>query len=102
MVATIPIPSDDDQLRISCNKRSRATGSVNIDEGQKYACVVLKLNPGVSQPGDYATLKSNIESVLGIQSVSLLIDGQIPTLPADSIAKLLFAAQMRVEEVIAE
>lgn len=49
--------------------------------------------------GDYPALKAAIEGVAGIQSVSLLIDGQVPAdVGADQRARLFISAQLRNED----
>ena len=99
MAETITVPSADDRLQIAVNKRSRKSGSVLLNESQKFACVILKLAGAVTQ-GDYPTLKTNIEAIAGIQEVNLLVDGQIPAdVGVDNRARLILDAQMRIEDV---
>ena len=55
--------------------KKRASGSVDLEDDTKYAVCILKL-AGAVTPADYATLKSNIEDVAGVQTISLLVDHQ--------------------------
>ena len=97
MTATISIPGVDEQLQIACNKRARQSGSLLLDESQKFACVLVKLAPAVTQ-GDYPALKTAIEDISGIQTVDLLIDGQVPaSIPDGTQLRLILDAQMRIE-----
>ncbi len=74
-VVTIPDVTGDDLTKLVFAKRLRAGASQDLEDDTKYAIVLLKL-AGAVVPGDYPTLKTNIEAVTGIQEVSLLIDHQ--------------------------
>lgn len=99
MTETITIPDADDQLKIALNStRGKKSGSINVTSGQKFAIVYMPLAGAVTQ-SDYPTLKAAIEAIAGIQSISLLIDGQIPTIPADMTARVTVNAQMRFNDI---
>lgn len=99
MTATITIPEADERLQIACNKRARASGSLLLDASQKFACVLVKLAPAVTQ-ADYPALKAAIEAVAGVQEISLLVDGQsLASIPADHRVRLHLTAQMRIEDI---
>ena len=98
MTATIIIPNADEQLQIAVNKRARASGNLLLDENQKFACVLLKLEPTATQ-GDYPVLKTAIEAVAGIQEASLLADGQVPPISEDYRARLYLEAAVRIENI---
>ena len=54
-------------------RQRRGNNRVDLEDSTKYAVVLLKL-AGAVTPGDYPTLKTNIEAVTGVQEVTLLID----------------------------
>lgn len=102
MTTTITIPDSDEQLQIAVNKRARASGNLLLNADQKFACVLLKLAPAVTQ-GDYPALKTAIEAVTGIQEISLLVDGRVPvSIPVDHRVRLYLEAQVRIEDIPGE
>ena len=99
MHQTITIPSAANQLQIACNSKARANGSVALDESQKYACILVKFAPAITQ-ANYPALKTAIESVAGIQSISLLVDGQVPAdVGENQQAVLHLSAHMRINDM---
>jgi hypothetical protein len=99
MAETITIPDADTQLTLAINKRARKSGSQVLEADQKFACVILKFAPAVTQE-DYPVLKTALEAVAGIQEVALLVDGKIPaSLPVDTQARLHLAAQIQLKEI---
>ena len=99
MTKTIIVPDADEQLTISMNKRARQSDNLLLDADQKFACVLIKLNPAVTQ-ADYPVLKTNIENITGIQAINLLVDGKVPaSLPEDTQLRIYLEAQMRIEDV---
>lgn len=102
MAATITIPDADEQLQIAVNKRARASGNLLLDEDQKFACVLLRLAPAVTQD-DYAVLRADIQAIPGIQGASLLVDGQVPTdISEDYQVRLYLEAALRIEDIFEE
>jgi hypothetical protein len=98
MTQTITIPSAADQLAVALNSTlGNRGGSVDVGSDQKFAVVFVPLAPAVTQ-GDYPALKAAIEAIAGIQPISLLIDGQMPTIPADMTATIKVNAQMRLRK----
>lgn len=97
-VSTITEPSADQQQKDLYNRRMRASNVVTLDTGAKYATVVVKLAPAVNQPGDYGALKTAIEQIAGIQSISLMVDGQAPAaIPADHELNLYTTVHLRID-----
>ncbi|HYW80307.1 MAG TPA: hypothetical protein VE890_12055, partial [Thermoguttaceae bacterium] len=97
------VPGADEQLVIACNRRAKAHESLTLPPGQKFACVLLPLSPGVT-PDSYPTLKASVEAIYGIQTgVALLIDGQTPaSIPDGKQLRLVVDAQLRIENVVEE
>lgn len=99
MIQTITIPDADERLKIAINKRAKRSGSVELDENRKFACVILKFNEAVT-PANYPLLKTEIEALSGIQEVCLLVDGQVPAIiPAGTAAILHLNAQLRIDDI---
>ena len=96
-VNTITEPSADEKQKLVYNRKMRRSNTVEIDPSQKLTVCLLKLAPAVTQ-SDYPTLKTAIEAVAGIQSISLLVDGQAPaSIPADTDLRIVVDAQMRID-----
>ena len=97
-VVTISEPSADQQQKNLYNSsRMQRSNYAEIATEQKVAVVVLKLAPGVDQPGDYAALKTAVEAITGIQNVELMVDGQAPaTIPADHHMRLYVTVHPRI------
>jgi len=99
---TITIPNAADQLQVACNKLAKANGSVELDESQKYACILVRFAPAVTQ-ADYPALKTAVEAVTGIQGINLLVDGRVPTDVGENQQAVLFvSAHMRINDVPVE
>jgi hypothetical protein len=97
--ATITIPSAAQQLKAALNSTlGNRHGSVDVGSDQKFAVVFIPLVPAVTQ-ADYPALKAAIEAIAGIQPISLLIDGQMPTIPAELTASIKVNAQMRLADI---
>ena len=75
MVVTIPQDLTDLQKDdLVFEKKKRVGFQIDLDNDTKYAVVILKLAAGVSQPGDYAQLKTGIIAITGITDVDLVVD----------------------------
>ena len=73
MAITITEPTADEQLKLVFGSRVKAFAREDLKDDTKYAVCILELHPAVT-PGDYGTLKTNIEAVAGIQNIALLVD----------------------------
>ena len=72
---TLQEPSADQQQINRYNKGMHSADILDLVPGDKYALCLLNLN-GAVVPGDYATLKTNIEGVTGVQKITLVVDNQ--------------------------
>lgn len=97
-VRTLTMPSADEQQKLVRN-RTRISNNEPIGLSQKFAVVLLKLAPAVTQ-ADYPALKAAVEDIPGIQNVALLVDGLTDTtLPLNSEFKLVSDVQVRIDDV---
>jgi len=95
---TIAQPTADELRKNWQNRRARGSKTVDIATDQKYAVVLLLLNPAVSQPGDYATLGANIKAITGIQDVKLMVDGHtVSSVPTED--KLVAMVNTAIRQV---
>lgn len=73
-ISTITDLTADELTKLAFAKRMRANAqATDLVDGTRYAVVLVELHPTVT-PGDYGTLRTNLEAVAGVQDVSLLID----------------------------
>lgn len=100
---TITEPSADEQQIGVYNRQMRKGNRQDIATDQKFAVCLIELAGGVDQPGDYAALKVSIKGVLGVQSISLLIDGQAPAaIPVGKKLQLYVEGHLRIDDVPVE
>jgi hypothetical protein len=98
MVKTLTEPNTDNQIRNMYNKGMKAADTKDLDTDQLYAIVLLKLNNSVV-PGDYPTLKTNIEAVTGIQNAQLIIDHHTrTTIPSGTQLQAVIHTNLRLQE----
>lgn len=96
-VQTLTMPDADDQQKLIRN-RTKKGNHEPISVSQKFAVVLLKLAPAVTQ-SDYPALKVAVEAVPGIQNVSLLVDGVTDATLAANREMILFAdVQVRIND----
>ena len=100
---TITEPTGDAQQARMYNTQMRRGNQQVIATGQKFAVCLVEFNAGVTQPTDYAALKASVEEIVGIESISLLVDGQAPaSLPADTELRLYVEGHLRIDNVPVE
>ena len=98
MVETITALSADELLKLEFQKRLKQNITADLADGTKYAVCLVKL-AGAVTPGDYLTLKADIEAVTGVQEVSLLIDHQTKAaVPADHTQVLSVRADIDLRD----
>ena len=99
-IQTLTLPTADEQQVKIFNRDVKKSNVAVIELDTKYAMVLIKLNPVVSQPGDYAALKTAVEAVTGIVEVSLLIDthGTPASIPAGKELRLVAEAHIRIDD----
>jgi len=94
---TVPQPTAAQMRKNWQNKKARNHKLVDIDVDQKYATVLLLLNPAVTQPDDYATLRTALIGVTGIVDVKLLVDGHtVDNVPEGD--KLVVVAEVAIRQ----
>ena len=99
MAKTLIPPSFNEQQRLAVNQRARQGDFVVVETGQKYAAVLVNLHPSVI-PADYPVLKQAFEAIDGIQSVSLLVDGQtLSSIPVGDEQRLVVECQLRLHKI---
>jgi hypothetical protein len=76
-VQTISDLSADDVIKLQYAKGKRGSQPVVLAPEKRYAVCVLRLNDAVV-PGDYPTLKTDIEAVTGVENIELLFDRVTP------------------------
>ncbi len=97
-VVTIPDVTGDDLAKLVFSKRLRGNAMSDLEDGTKYAVVLVKL-AGPVVPGDYPTLKAAMEDVAGIQEVSLLIDHRTrASVPANHVQVLHVGADINLRD----
>ena len=97
-IITITEPIGDVLTKLIFAKRLRANAGEDLLDDTKYAIVLLRL-AGAVVPGDYPTLKTNIEAATGVQEVSLLIDHQTRvSVPADHTQVLRVSADIDLRD----
>lgn len=97
-VQTLENPTVDEQQKLVRN-RTRRGNSVPISTSQKFAVVLLKLAPAVTQ-ADYPALVTAIKAIPGIQDISLLVDGVTDTsCPPTSKFKLVSEVMVRMDDL---
>ncbi len=100
---TITEPDADAQQIGVYNRRMRRGNQQVVATGQKFAICLLELNAGVTQPNDYVALKASVEEIVGIESISLLVDGQAPaSIPVDMELRLCVEGHLRIDNVLVE
>lgn len=72
-VITISELTEDEITKLRFRKGFRRAKKEDLEDDTKYANVLLKLAPGVTQD-NYAVLKDGIVAITGIQDVMLLVD----------------------------
>lgn len=96
MVQTIRIPTPAESRRIAMGKVSNASKSILLEEDQKFVSVLIRLAPGVQQPGDYPALKAAIEAIPGIQEIIPMVQGITPTeLEPDIQTQIVVASRIK-------
>ena len=98
---TISDLSEEQQQLHLYNTRMKRSNIVVLEPATKYALVLITLAAGVTQPDDYAALKTAIEAVTGIQAVTLLIDthGTPATIPAGKQLRMVAEAHIRIDDI---
>lgn len=67
----------DDLIRMKYRKGLRGNENIVLEPETQYAICLVRLHDSVT-PGDYPTLKTNIEAVAGVQEISLLVGRTTP------------------------
>ena len=98
-ITTITDLTADELAKLAFSKRLKAGASpVDLANDTKYAIVLVELHPTVT-PDDYATLKTNLLAVSGIQAADLLIDHQTrASVPADHTQVLSVRADVTLRD----
>lgn len=65
--------------------------TIDLENGTKYAIVLLKLHPTVVVPDDYPAIRTDIIGVTGVQDVTLLFDRQTQATPPPNRVQTLNA-----------
>jgi len=100
---TITEPTAVQQLLDTYNRKMKAANVKTLETSGKYAICLISLAGGVSQPGDYAALKSAVEGITGITEIELLIDGQCPaSIPEGKQLRMICEAHLRIDDVPVE
>lgn len=102
MADTIIELTDEQKLRLAYSKRMRVHKQVELTVDQLYALSLITLNNAVV-PGDYPTLKANIEGVTGVQNISLLVDHRtLASLSADTKLVASISIDLNIVDVPVE
>jgi len=97
---TLTEPSDDAKLLKLYNSGMAMSNPKVLDLDRKYAVCLISLAAGVTQPDDYAALRTAIEGVTGVTEIELLIDGQTrATLPAGKQLVAVCEVNLRIQDV---
>jgi hypothetical protein len=98
-IVTISDLTADEKTKLEFAKRLKASATPqDLVDGTKYAVVLLKLAPAVT-PADYATLKTDIIGVTGIQDATLLIDHETrASVPANHVQVLDVRADVTLRD----
>ena len=97
-IATITEPSADQQMLNRYNTRMKRSNVKVLELDRKYAVCLISLAAGVTQPDDYAALKTAIEDVTGVTEIELLIDGQCPSsIPSGKQLRMICEAHLRID-----
>ena len=96
-MVTLTEPSAEERLLDMYRGDMRAVAHEELLPDTKYAAVLLKLAPGVTQ-GDYPALAAAITGITGIQGVTLLIDHQTRAdVPDGRQLAAVFKVDLRLE-----
>lgn len=97
-VETISEPTADEQQVIVYRTKMRKRNNTTLDTGRKYALCLIALAPTVTQPDDYASIKSSLlAAVPEIEDIELMIDGVAPpSIPAGTVLRLDCIADLRI------
>jgi hypothetical protein len=102
-VVTIVEPTADQQQIDVYNRKMRRGNRKVIATEQRFAVCLVEFNAAVDQPGDYAALKASVEAITGIESISLLIDGQAPvSIPEGKELRLYVEGHLRIDDAPVE
>ena len=97
---TIVEPSAEAQQIRLYNTQMRRSNHCELIPSQKFAICIVELNPAVVQPTDYSTLKTQVEAIVGIQRISLLVDGQCPaSIPEGKQLVGYVEAHLRIDDL---
>ena len=97
-VITIADLTDDERTKLVFAKRMRAGNSKDLEDGTRYAVVLIKLHASVA-PSDYPALRTSMVDIAGIQDVDLLIDAVTPSsVPANHTQVLQVGANIQLRD----